>query len=164
MAEQEAGSGLSIGQQAVETYDPRDHPAHLVRRVHQRGAQLFTQEVVAPNLSVTQFVALVTLLRQEPLTQSQLGRLTAMDPSTATVVVRKLEKDGYIRKTRNTQDQRASLIALTDAGRDCAQTHIPISIAAGHALLAPLTPIEKTLFLELLRKIMSGQGAEKDTY
>ncbi|MBQ2262989.1 MAG: MarR family transcriptional regulator [Loktanella sp.] len=145
----------------IDGYDPRDHPAHLVRRVHQRGVQLFTQEVLAPNLSVTQFVAMVTLLKSEPLTQSQLGKLTAMDPSTATVVVRKLVKDGLIRKTRDANDQRASLITLTDAGRLCAKEHIPISIAAGDALLSPLTRIEQTLFLELLRKVMESHTPEK---
>ena len=71
-------------------------------------------------------------------------------------MVRKLEKDGLIKKTRSKDDQRASVIELTEAGRACAADHVPVSLRAGEELLAPLTPIERTLFMELLRKVMSG--------
>ncbi|WP_161556097.1 MarR family winged helix-turn-helix transcriptional regulator [Mangrovicoccus ximenensis] len=142
----------------VAEYDARLHPAQLVRRVHQRGAQLFTQNVKAPNLSVTQFVALVTLLREGAMAQSRLGRMTSMDPSTTTVVVRKLEKDGLIAKSRDPEDQRTTVLTLTGAGRDCAAEHVPISVRAGDELLAPLTEIERALFLELLRKLLEAEG------
>ncbi|WP_138465635.1 MarR family winged helix-turn-helix transcriptional regulator [Poseidonocella sp. HB161398] len=141
----------------VAEYDARNHPAQLVRRVHQRGAQLFTQKVQLPNLSVTQFVALVTLLREGPMAQSRLGRMTSMDPSTTTVVVRKLARDGMIEKRRDPADQRTTVLSLTEAGRACAETHVPVSVEAGDALLAPLTEIERTLFLELLRKLLPAE-------
>jgi DNA-binding MarR family transcriptional regulator len=155
MAENEARP-VEVSAEQIEAYDPRNHPAQLVRRVHQRGAQLFTQAVSTPNLSVTQFVALVTLLKMGSVAQSHLGRLTSMDPSTTTVVVRKLEKDGLIKKSRSKDDQRASVIELTEAGRACATDHVPVSLRAGEELLAPLTPIEQTLFMELLRKVLTG--------
>jgi len=139
---------------AVASYDARRHPAQLVRRVHQRGAQLFTQGVVQPNLSVTQFVALATLLRHGPLAQSQLAQQTSMDPSTTNAVVRKLEEEAFVVRSRSPEDRRATLISLTDAGRACAEAHVPLSLAAGEALLEPLTPIERDLFLALLRKIL----------
>jgi len=139
----------------IERYDPREHPAQLVRRVHQKGVQLFAQAVSDSSLSVTQFVALVTLLKVGPVAQSRLGRLTSMDPSTTTVVVRKLVRDGLIRKTRSESDQRASVLDLTPEGRARAVAQIPASLSAGEDLLAPLTPIERILFMELLRKILA---------
>lgn len=145
--------------QLIDAYDPRDHPAQLVRRVHQKGVHLFTQAVSDSSLSVTQFVALVTLLKVGPLSQSRLGRLTSMDPSTTTVVIRKLVRDGLIRKTRSESDQRTSVLDLTPAGRDCALAHIPASQSAGEDLLAPLTPIERVLFMELLRKLLADGPA-----
>ncbi|WP_172330134.1 MarR family winged helix-turn-helix transcriptional regulator [Mangrovicoccus sp. HB161399] len=144
-------------EQRVAEYDVRMHPAQLVRRLHQRGAQLFTQNVKVPNLSVTQFVALVTLLREGPTAQSRLGRMTSMDPSTTTVVVRKLEKEGLIAKSRDPGDQRTTVLSLTEAGRTCAAEHVPVSVRAGDELLAPLTGIERALFLELLRKLLEAE-------
>ena len=143
-----------IGGDLIDSYEVRDHPAQLVRRVHQRGAHLFTQAVTYPNLSVTQFVALVTLLKSGPLAQSHLGRTCSMDPSTTTMVIRKLAREGLIEKSRSKEDQRTSMIALTPAGQDCAYAHIPVSIEAGTQLLEPLTEIEQDLFLSLLRKIL----------
>lgn len=144
--------------EGVEGYDPREHPAQLVRRVHQRAALLFTQGVTYPNLSAVQFVSLVTLLKHGPMTLGQLGRLTSMDPSTTTVVVRKLEKEGLITRARSQTDQRASVIDLTAPGRDCALAHVPVSRRAGEALLAPLTPVERVLLLELLRKVLPDES------
>jgi len=138
----------------IARYHPRSHPAQLVRRVHQRGAHLFTQNVRMPNLSVTQFVALVTLLREGSMAQSRLGRETSMDPSTTTTVIRKLEREGLIARHRDPSDMRTTLIELTEAGRLCAEQHIPISVRAGDALLAPLSEGERALFLELLRKLL----------
>lgn len=142
----------------IDRYDPRAHPAQLVRRLHQRAAQLFTQAVQRPNLSATQFVSLVTLLKNGPMTLGQLGRLTSMDPATTTVVVRKLVKDGLVEKTRSETDLRAVVISLTPQGAGCACEHIPVSVAAGESLLAPLTGRERDQFMELLAKLLSDHG------
>lgn len=141
----------------IDAYNPAAHPAQLVRRVHQRAAQLFTQAVQRPNLSATQFVSLVSLFKHGPMTLGQLGRLTSMDPATTSVVVRKLVKDGLISKTRSETDQRATIISLTPSGEHCAATHIPVSVKAGESLLAPLTAKEQAQFLSLLKKILSAQ-------
>lgn len=141
----------------IEAYNPAAHPAQLVRRVHQRAAQLFTQSVQTPNLSATQFVSLVSLLKHGPMTLGQLGRLTSMDPATTSVVVRKLVKDGLISKTRSKTDQRATIICLTQSGEQCASAHIPVSVRAGESLLAPLTAKERAQFFRLLDKILSAQ-------
>jgi len=139
----------------VAHYDSREHPAQLVRRVHQRAAQLFTQAVVLPNLSATQFASVATLLKHGPLTLGQLGRLISMDPSTTTVVARKLEKQGLVTRRRSDVDQRATVLELTEHGQECARNHIPISVKAGKTLLAPLTDVEKKLFLKLMRKLLA---------
>lgn len=142
----------------IESYDPRNHPAQLIRRVHQRAVHLFTQPVRLPNLSAAQFVSLVTLLKTGAIALGQLGRLTSMDPATTTVVVRKLEKDGLVLRSSSATDQRASMIELTDAGRTCAIAHIPISLQAGDALLAPLSFDERALFIALLHKVLAAES------
>ena len=146
-----------IDPRMIDDYDPRAHPAQLGRRVHQRAAQLFTQSVQWPNLSATQFVSLVTLMKNGPMTLSQLGRLTSMDPATTTVVVRKLVKDGLVEKARSETDLRAAVISLTPRGELCAREHIPVSVAAGDSLLAPLNSRERSQLLALLGKLLPDQ-------
>ncbi len=141
----------------IRNYDATNHPAHLVRRVHQRAAQVFNQTVLMPNLTATQFVTLATLLKHGPLPQKSIAELASIDPATLTVVIRKLEESGLIDRIRSEEDRRVWVISLTEAGRRCGQDHITISLRAGKALLAPLTPVESTVFIELLRKLIAAE-------
>lgn len=143
---------------AGPAYDPRRHPAQLVRRLHQRAAQLFTQNTLRAHLSATQFVSLVSLLQFGPMNLAQLGRVTAMDPATATVLVRKLESEGLIVKTRSPEDQRVVVLSLTSEGEAVAQAHIPVSQAAGAKLLAPLSAAEQAQFLSLLARLLPDES------
>lgn len=137
----------------ISSYRVGRHPAHLIRRVHQRGAQLFNSAVLLENLTASQFAALATLSESGPLPQSRLGRLVSMDPSTISVVVQKLLTEKLVEKTKLPSDRRTSVIALTDLGKRCVEEHVPISIKAGDDLLAPLSHGERILLLELLDKI-----------
>lgn len=142
----------------MDDYDPARHPAQLIRRVHQRAVQLFSQSANDPSLSSPQFVSLVTLLKHGPMTLAELGRAISMDPSTTTLVVRKLERDKLIVRRRSEEDRRMFFVELTEGGRLCAEDHIPASLASADHLLSPLTTVEKTIFLELMRKILAGDA------
>src|SRR6202011_182782 len=75
-------------------YDLPTHPAHMIRRAHQRATFYFQQVMNGRDLTPTQQATLATLLKYGELSQNHLGRLTAMDPSTISIVVRKLLKNG----------------------------------------------------------------------
>ena len=79
-------------------YDLDTHPAHMIRRAHQRATFYFQQVMSGQDLTPTQHAALATLLKHGELSQNHLGRLTAMDPSTISIVVRKLLKNGLIER------------------------------------------------------------------
>ncbi|TJX75510.1 MAG: MarR family transcriptional regulator, partial [Mesorhizobium sp.] len=72
------------------------HPAHVIRKAHQRATLRFQQVMAGEDLSPTQFAALATILKHGEVSQNHLGRLTAMDPSTISIVMRKLLKHGLI--------------------------------------------------------------------
>src|SRR5436190_10735727 len=76
-------------------YDLPTHPAHMIRRAHQRATFYFQQVMNGRDLTPTQQATLATLLKHGELSQNHLGRLTAMDPSTISIVVRKLLENGF---------------------------------------------------------------------
>ncbi|MBN6056892.1 winged helix-turn-helix transcriptional regulator, partial [Nonomuraea sp. RK-328] len=53
-----------------------------------------------------------------PQTQKQLATGAACEPPSITLMVRKLEAAGLVARRPSTQDARAVVVALTDAGRD----------------------------------------------
>lgn len=134
-------------------YDLDHHPAHIIRKVHQRATTCFQQVMAGEDLTPTQFAALATILRYGDVSQNHLGRLTAMDPSTISLVVRKLRKLGLVTSGASSTDQRMVIITLTNAGVDYTLERLTKSNEAGNRLLAPLSAAEQALLLELLQRI-----------
>ena len=142
-------------------YDLDVHPAHVVRRAHQRATLCFQQVMAGEDLSPTQFAALATVLRHGEVSQNYLGRLTAMDPSTISLVVRKLLKQGLIKRSPSQTDQRLAIIALTDEGVRYTLERLERSVEVGQRLLSPLSAAEQVTLLRLLQRISGDElGAE----
>jgi hypothetical protein len=61
-------------------YDLATHPAHMIRRAHQRATFYFQQVMNGLDLTPTQQAALATLLKHGELSQNYLGRLRRWIP------------------------------------------------------------------------------------
>ncbi|BCP52060.1 MarR family transcriptional regulator [Kaistia sp. 32K] len=138
---------------AATGYDLDQHPAHIIRKAHQRATTCFQTVMTGEDLTPTQFAALATILRYGDVSQNHLGRLTAMDPSTISLVVRKLRKLGLVARSASSTDQRMVIITLTNKGVDYTLQRLAKSREAGQQLLAPLSSAEQALLLELLKRI-----------
>lgn len=148
-------------EQALAAYDASGyelgrHPAHMIRRAHQRATFYFQQVMNGHDLTPTQHAALATLLKHGELSQNHLGRLTAMDPSTISIVVRKLLKNGLIDRRGSKKDQRLAIIKLTDKGTRYSIDRLADSLEVARRVLAPLTPQEQELLMALLHRIGDG--------
>ena len=151
----------AIARYADTGYDLDVHPAHVVRRAHQRATLCFQQVMAGEDLSPTQFAALATVLRHGEVSQNHLGRMTAMDPSTISLVVRKLLKQGLIKRSPSQTDQRLAIIALTDEGVRYTLERLERSVEVGQRLLSPLSATEQVTLLRLLQRISGDEpGAE----
>ena len=82
-----------------------------------RTARRLRQEA-GEELSPSQTAALATIDRHGPLTPSELAVRERIQRPTVTRIVALLEQRGLVQRTRDPQDGRSSLVALTPAGRD----------------------------------------------
>jgi DNA-binding MarR family transcriptional regulator len=64
---------------------------------------------------------LLELARTGPMIQAQLSEALGCEPPSVTLMTRKLETAGHIRRTPAPSDKRASLVELTDSGRALAE-------------------------------------------
>jgi DNA-binding MarR family transcriptional regulator len=133
----------------------------LIRRAHQRATFHFQQIMNDLNLDLTptQHAALAALLKHGELSQNHLGRLTAMDPSTISLVVRKLLRQGLISRRGSRKDQRVAMIRLTDEGTRFSIDRLADSMEVARRVLSPLSEAERGQLLALLHKI--GDGDDK---
>jgi DNA-binding MarR family transcriptional regulator len=60
---------------------------------------------------------LLELARTGPRIQAQLSDALGCEPPSITLMTRKLEASGHIRREPDPSDKRASIVALTDSGR-----------------------------------------------
>lgn len=68
-------------------------------------------------LTYTQYIALVALWEEDNQTVSQLGERMFLESNTLTPILKKLESLGYLRRRRDSDDERVVRVSLTDAGR-----------------------------------------------
>jgi DNA-binding MarR family transcriptional regulator len=148
---------------AASGYDLPSHPAHVLRRAHQRATMIFQQVMGGHDLTPTQMAALATILRHGELSQNRLGRLTAMDPSTISIVVRKLLKHGWAKRSGSAEDQRLAIIRLTPEGVRFTVDLLAKSVDVGRQLLAPLTPAEQVQFMDMLHRVADGEEDRPET-
>jgi DNA-binding MarR family transcriptional regulator len=88
-----------------------------LRLVIARTARRLRQEA-GEELSPSQAAALATIDRHGPLTPSELADRERVKRPTATRVIARLEETGLVHRTRDPQDGRSSLVALSPAGRE----------------------------------------------
>lgn len=81
-----------------------------------RAARRLRQEA-GLDLTATQIAALAMLDRHGPQTPSELAARERIQRPTATRLIARLEQGGLVTRTRDPQDGRVSVIALTDEGR-----------------------------------------------
>ncbi len=134
-------------------YRLEDQVGHVLRRAHQRASAIFQERIGDPNITPTQFAALVKLHDEGQLSQNHLGRLTAMDRATIQGVTRRLVGRALIAAEPDPGDKRRTLLRLTPAGEALVGRLVPGGRAISDATLAPLTAAERKAFLVLLDKI-----------
>ncbi|GAB2441645.1 MarR family winged helix-turn-helix transcriptional regulator [Nocardia tengchongensis] len=78
--------------------------------------------LLAPlGLHTGQEALLLELDRSGPMIQAQLSGALGCEPPSVTLMTRKLEASGHIRRSPAPTDKRASVVELTDSGRALAE-------------------------------------------
>ncbi len=107
---------------------------------------------VLEKLGVTypQYIAIVSLWEQDKQTVNELSEKLFLEPSTVTPMLKKLEAQGYLTRTRDEKDERVVRIALTKKGR---QTRL--QAAEYSQLTVQASGLDKAQFRKLQREIAS---------
>ena len=91
------------------------------------------------------------------LSPTQLFKGLMLSSAGITSRLDRLERRGYVKRTRHPTDRRGVLVELTDAGRKVLEQAIGEDAAGEPALLKGLTRDEQRALTRLLRKLLAGQ-------
>ena len=137
----------------TEGYLLDDQVGYWLRRAHQRSTGIFNDVMAAFDVTPTQFAALARIDDMGIVSQTELGRLTAMDPATIHGVVTRLIKRGYVEQRSDAADARLVLLSLTDDGRGAVAAMKAVAGDVSKRTLAPLSPADQRALVALLKRI-----------
>ncbi|MEO7352601.1 MAG: MarR family transcriptional regulator [Marmoricola sp.] len=69
-------------------------------------------------LTHPQYLLMLAMWEDEPLSVTALARLLQLDPATLSPLLKRLEASGLLRRERAAHDERSLAIVLTDRGRE----------------------------------------------
>ena len=92
----------------------------LVSRIHSAAADFLIKRLAEkglPDFASSHGFILFQLAAKDALSMKELAEKINRDKSTATVLVRKLERDGFVKTAPSPGDARSKLVSLTSKGR-----------------------------------------------
>jgi len=104
-------------------------------------------------LTMHQFQVLEVLYHRGDLNIGSITKLTLGTPGNITVVVRNLRRDGWISSIPDKKDKRASILCLTQKGRDIIEKLFPNHAKNFEKYFEVLNADEKETLFNLLRKL-----------
>lgn len=98
-------------------YDRAHAVNTAIRTVATRHRSRMAQALSALGLHIGHEVVLLTLEAKGPQNQRSLAAVSEIDASTMTVMLRKLETEGFVSRRPSPEDRRAHIVDLTDKAR-----------------------------------------------
>ena len=118
------------------------------RTIDAKVSETFKQDDLTP----TQFSVLDVLYSKGPMKIAELIDSILATSGNMTVVIRNMEKKGWITRHTCPSDKRACLLTLTDAGRQVIEHALPLHIEKIEETFSVLTEEEQEELIRLLKK------------
>ncbi len=90
-------------------------PLYVASRL---ATKLYTPYLKALDITYPQYLVMLVLWENDMQTVKQIGDKLFLESNTLTPLLKRLEQKAYITRKRDTQDERAVLISLTEKGED----------------------------------------------
>lgn len=82
---------------------------------------LYTPYLKPLGLTYTQYLVFLVLWEKDGITVGEICEKLILDNGTLSPLLKKMEKDGFLKKARSKEDDRVVIISLTEKGREMQQ-------------------------------------------
>ncbi|MBU0991908.1 MAG: MarR family transcriptional regulator [Proteobacteria bacterium] len=132
---------------------------HLIARIHEQFNKNIIQELKNHNINdlvPSHGDILYVLSLNSRLTMNELAKSINRSKPTVTILTRKLETTGYIRKTGNENDTRSFFVELTEKGKNLIPILYKISEKIIKKTFAGMNDQQKSSGMEFLFRIKNN--------
>ncbi len=110
----------------------------LVARLHRALNDRYRPVLGALGLTYPQYLAMLALWEQAPMSVGRLGERLRLDSGTLSPLLKRLEAGGLVTRTRSAGDERSVDVGLTDAGRTLRAAAVDIPSWVGSCIAGSL--------------------------
>ena len=113
---------------------------------------LYTPYLKPLGLTYTQYLVFLVLWEKDGITVGEICEKLILDNGTLSPLLKKMEKDGFLKKARSKEDDRVVIVSLTEKGREMQQKakDVPKRVAGCISLPQEKSQTLYTLLYELL--------------
>ena len=126
-----------------------------------RVTGVYTPYLKPLGLTYTQYIVFMVLWEQDGLQVSEIGERLLLDSGTLTPLLKKMEAQGYLTRTRSKLDERSVIVTLTEKGKALKAQVGEIPMKAAQCVR--LTPEEGQMLYKLLYKVLDSTEELSDT-
>lgn len=140
-----------------EDWPLMERPGFLARRLHQIHVSLFAEMCAGFRITPLQYSLLSALSELGTADQTTLARAVALDRTTTTGGLKRLESRGFLQRVTSEVDRRAQVCRMTPEGEALLAAMEPAARAAHEATIGALDESERQVFLALLKRVVGAQ-------
>ena len=129
----------------------------LMAKVHQIAGRIFARKLREHGVEAinpAQGRILFALWQEDGIPITELARRTALEKSTLTSMLDRLEESGFVERVRSTRDRRTILLRRTEKDKACQKGYVTISKKMNALFYAGLSEEEIDAFEGVLRHIL----------
>ncbi len=104
---------------------------------------------------------LMALGMEDGISQLSIANQTNLKPSTVSIALKKMERDGYITRVNDMQDMRMSRVYLTEMGLEVANRAYKITEDVGSVLLAGISNEDLQTVMNVVAKMKANYTASE---
>ena len=133
-------------------------PGFLLRRLHQIHVALFAGNCARFDVTPVQYSLMSALALRVAADQTKLANDVALDRTTVTGALKRLQKRGLIKRVASRSDRRAQECRLTPAGSCILAEMERPARQAHHDTVAALTAKEQAKFIALMVRLVDAHA------
>ena len=137
-------------------------PGFLIRRLHQIHVALFQKRCAAFEITPLQYSLLSALAKRGTADQTTLADDVALDRTTTTGALKRLQSRNFIERSIHHRDRRAQICRLTKDGAALLRQMEASARAAHRETVADLSKADQKRFIVMMQRIVAASSDQKN--
>jgi len=133
-------------------------PGYLIRRLHQIHVALFQKECAAFDITPLQYSLLTALAARGIADQTTLAADVALDRTTTTGALKRLQLRNFVERAVLDRDRRAQTCRLTRTGRALLRKMERSARIAHLKTVADLSKVDRKRFITMMQRIVTARS------